>query len=259
MSVSKEIFSKELGIEGLFSGIDFHQELETRARNYNLKNWDRSHFVADLLAEHRVNQKVLPTRMLTKSQLWTKRAIDLFFASIAFAIFALPMLIISILVKLDSKGPVFYKQERIGMGGRPFKMLKFRSMRMDAESSTGAVWAIRNDPRRTRLGCFLRASSLDELPQLFNVLKGEMSMVGPRPERPHFVEEFKRTIPNYNLRHRVPVGITGWAQVHGWRGDTSIQKRVGYDLFYMIHWSPYLDLKTLFLTLFRGFINKNAY
>jgi lipopolysaccharide/colanic/teichoic acid biosynthesis glycosyltransferase len=136
-------------------------------------------------------------------------------------------------------------------------MLKFRTMPVDAEAGTGPVWAVKNDPRRTKLGAFLRQTSLDELPQLFNVLKGDMSLVGPRPERPHFIAEFEKTIPNYMARHKVKAGITGWAQVHGWRGNTSLRKRVQYDLYYITHWNPWLDIKILAMTILR--INKNAY
>ena len=204
------------------------------------------------VADHHVGELVPSQRRL-------KRCLDVAVASVAFLIFALPMAVIALLIKMESKGPVLYGQERIGHNGRKFIMWKFRSMRVGAESQTGAVWAIKNDPRRTKFGCFLRASSLDELPQLLNVFKGDMAVVGPRPERPVFVETFKKTIHGYGDRHQVPVGITGWAQVHGWRGNTSIEKRLDYDLYYIRHWSLWLDIKTLFLTLFRGFINKNAY
>ena len=166
--------------------------------------------------------------------------------------------IVAFLVWLEDRGPIFYRQERMGLDGRPFEMLKFRSMRVDAESSTGPVWAVKDDPRRTRIGTFLRQWSLDELPQLWNVLKGEMSMIGPRPERPAFVHEFKTEIPQYMLRHRVKAGITGWAQVHGWRGNTSIQKRLQYDLYYIENWSLKLDLKILWMTLRYG-LRFNAY
>lgn len=188
-----------------------------------------------------------------------RRLFDVIVASFALVVFFIPMLLICILVLLDSRGPIFYGQERIGYNGRRFRMWKFRSMRCDAEKSTGAVWAIKNDPRRTRVGSFLRVSSLDELPQLYNVFRGEMSIVGPRPERPHFVEEFSKEMPLYPLRHQVPVGITGWAQVNGWRGGTSLQRRLDYDLFYIRNQSLWLDIKILFMTLFRGFIHPNAY
>ena len=146
----------------------------------------------------------------------------------------------------------------MGLDGRPFQMLKLRSMRVDAEASSGPIWAIKGDPRRTKLGAFLRRTSLDELPQLWNVFKGEMSIVGPRPERPAFVSEFKHKIPNYMLRHRVKSGMTGWAQVHGWRGNTSIKKRIQYDLYYIENWSLGLDLKILWMTI-RHALRHNAY
>lgn len=190
---------------------------------------------------------------------WVKRAMDFTIAAIALLILSPLMLLIAFLVRRSSPGPIFFTQERCGLNGEVFKMLKFRSMKIDAESSSGAVFAKKNDDRRTWLGTFLRKTSLDELPQLFNVLKGDMSLVGPRPERPVFIERFSRTIPNYMTRHSVKVGMTGWAQVHGWRGDTSLRKRLQYDLYYITHWTPWLDLRILFLTAWRGFIHKNAY
>jgi exopolysaccharide biosynthesis polyprenyl glycosylphosphotransferase len=162
-------------------------------------------------------------------------------------------------VKLTSPGPVFYRQERCGLNGEPFFMLKFRSMPVDSEQKTGPVWASKGDKRCTPLGGFLRKTSLDELPQLWNVLMGEMSLVGPRPERPVFIAQFRKTIPNYMVRHSVKAGITGWAQVHGWRGNTSLRKRIQYDLYYITHWTPWLDFRILWLTVFRGFVHKNAY
>jgi exopolysaccharide biosynthesis polyprenyl glycosylphosphotransferase len=166
---------------------------------------------------------------------------------------------VAAIVKLSSRGPVFYRQERCGLNGKPFPMLKFRTMRTDAEAQTGPVWAIKDDPRRTRLGTFLRRTSLDEFPQLINVLKGDMSLVGPRPERPVFIRQFSQTIPNYMARHCVKAGVTGWAQVHGWRGNTSLRKRLQYDLYYITHWSPFLDIRILWMTVFRGLLNRNAY
>jgi Undecaprenyl-phosphate glucose phosphotransferase len=166
-----------------------------------------------------------------------KRAMDVALSAVALLVLSPLMLLIALLVKLSSPGPVFYRQERCGLNGRTFEMLKFRSMRVDAEKDTGAIWAPKDDERRTWLGAFLRKSSLDELPQLFNVLRGDMSLVGPRPERPVFIEKFQKTIPNYTARHAVKAGITGWAQVHGWRGNTSLRKRVQYDLYYITHWS----------------------
>ena len=159
---------------------------------------------------------------------------------------------------LEDRGPIFYRQERMGLDGRPFMILKFRSMRVDAETSSGPVWAIKDDPRRTWVGSWLRRWSLDELPQLWNVLVGDMSIVGPRPERPTFVKEFKHKVPQYMVRHRVKSGITGWAQVHGWRGNTSIRKRIEYDLYYIENWSLKLDFKILWMTLRHG-LRHNAH
>lgn len=169
------------------------------------------------------------------------------------------MLIIAILVKLSSPGSVFFRQERVGWNGKKFSMLKFRSMSVDAEENTGAVWAHKEDDRATKLGSFLRKTSLDELPQFINVLRGDMSIVGPRPERPVFVDKFKYEIPNYMQKHLVKAGITGWAQVNGWRGNTSLEKRVEYDLYYIENWSLWFDLKITLLTLIKGFVHKNAY
>jgi Undecaprenyl-phosphate glucose phosphotransferase len=188
-----------------------------------------------------------------------KRAMDVAMSLIALVVLSPVLALIALVVKVTSHGPVFYRQERCGLNGKSFQMLKFRSMRVDAEHQTGAVWARKNDPRRTWLGTFLRATSLDELPQLFNVLKGDMSLVGPRPERPVFIKQFSRTIPNYMARHRVKAGITGWAQVHGWRGNTSLRKRVQYDLYYITHWTPWLDLRILGMTVVKGLMNRNAY
>jgi Undecaprenyl-phosphate glucose phosphotransferase len=188
-----------------------------------------------------------------------KRLTDVVVASIALVLLSPLLLMIAALVKLTSPGPVLYEQERMGLDGRTFQMLKFRSMRMDAEASTGAVWAREVDNRRTLFGTILRKTSLDELPQLWNVLRGEMSLVGPRPERPVFVDQFRKEIPHYMLRHKVKSGITGWAQVNGWRGNTSLRRRIECDLYYIQNWSYALDLKILTLTLWKGFVNKNAY
>jgi Undecaprenyl-phosphate glucose phosphotransferase len=188
-----------------------------------------------------------------------KRTMDVVLASLGLIFLAPLMLVVSALVKLTSPGPVFYRQERCGLNGKTFSMLKFRSMREDAEAHSGAVWAKKDDPRRTALGALLRRTNLDELPQLINVLRGDMSLVGPRPERPVFIQQFSRTIPNYMARHCVKSGITGWAQVHGWRGNTSLRKRVQYDLYYITHWTPWLDLRILWMTLLKGFFHRNAY
>lgn len=188
-----------------------------------------------------------------------KRALDLIF-SLAATIAALPlMLLIAIVIKTTSAGPIFYRQERMGLDGRNFHMLKFRSMKVNAETRSGAVWAKENDTRRTIIGGFLRKTSLDELPQFFNVLKGDMSIVGPRPERPVFIKEFKEKIPKYMLRHKVKAGITGWAQVNGWRGNTSLEKRIECDIYYIEHWSIWFDIRIMWLTIWKGLINKHAY
>jgi Undecaprenyl-phosphate glucose phosphotransferase len=189
----------------------------------------------------------------------TKRAIDLVFSLLILSVTSPLMVVIAVAIKLTSPGPVIYQQKRVGFDGRVFNMLKFRTMRRDAEDETGAVWAKKNDPRCTALGAFLRRTSLDELPQFFNVLKGEMSIVGPRPERPELVERFRSEIPKYMLRHKIKAGITGWAQVNGLRGNTSLAKRVEYDLHYIENWSPWMDLRIMWSTIFKGFINKNAY
>ena len=185
--------------------------------------------------------------------------IDIVISAGALLVLAIPFWIIAALVKLTSKGNIFYRQERMGLDGKPFMIYKFRSMYEDAEAETGPVFASEEDPRRTPIGKLLRHSNIDELPQLWNVLKGDMSIVGPRPERPLFVAQFKNKIPQYMLRHKVKAGITGWAQVNGWRGNTSIEKRIEYDLYYIEHWSVKLDLKIMWLTLLRGFFHKHAY
>jgi Undecaprenyl-phosphate glucose phosphotransferase len=188
-----------------------------------------------------------------------KRSIDIVMSSIALAVFAIPLGLVAALVKITSHGPVFYQQERMGLDGKPFTIVKFRSMLDDAEHETGPVWTIPGDPRVTRFGRFLRRSNLDELPQLWNVLRGDMSIVGPRPERPHFVAQFKHKIPQYMLRHKVKAGLTGWAQVNGWRGNTALEKRIEYDLYYIENWSVRLDLKIIWLTVLKGFFHKHAY
>jgi Undecaprenyl-phosphate glucose phosphotransferase len=188
-----------------------------------------------------------------------KRLIDVLISSFGLVLLSPLFLLISLLIKITSKGPVFYKQKRMGLDGNIFEMIKFRSMIVDAENETGSVWAKEDDPRRTPLGKILRKTSLDELPQLWNVLKGEMSLVGPRPERPELIERFKEVIPNYMLRHKIKAGMTGWAQVNGWRGNSSLEKRIEHDIYYIEHWSIAFDIKILFLTLFKGFVNRNAY
>ncbi len=188
-----------------------------------------------------------------------KRFVDIFGAVVAIVLFSPIMLIAVIGVKTTSKGPLIFKQERVGLHNRPFQMYKFRSMEVQESEDEKKGWTRKNDPRVTKIGRILRKTSIDELPQFFNVLKGDMSLIGPRPERPLFVEKFKEEIPRYMIKHQVRPGVTGWAQVNGYRGDTSIRKRIEYDLYYIENWSMALDFRILFLTFFKGFINKNAY
>ena len=188
-----------------------------------------------------------------------KRSIDLLSSTACLLLFAPMLPLIALAVRVTSRGPIFYRQTRMGLDGRPFNLLKFRSMVVNAESETGPVWADREDPRCTPVGAFLRKYSLDELPQFWNVFRGDMSLVGPRPERPFFVEEFRHRIPHYMLRHRVRSGMTGWAQVHGWRGNTSLEKRIEYDLYYVEHWSIALDLKILWMTVSNGNVHEHAH
>jgi Undecaprenyl-phosphate glucose phosphotransferase len=188
-----------------------------------------------------------------------KRALDIAISAAALALLSMPLVVIAVRVRATSRGSIFYRQERMGLDGKSFTIVKFRSMFNDAERDTGPVWAREDDPRVTPLGKFLRKSNLDEMPQLWNVLRGDMSIVGPRPERPHFVEQFKHRIPQYMLRHKVKAGLTGWAQVNGWRGNTPLEKRIEYDLYYIENWSVKLDLKIMWLTVLKGFFHKHAY
>ena len=188
-----------------------------------------------------------------------KRVFDFLFSATVLAVIWPVLLLLAAAVKVSSRGPVFYRQERMGLDGRRFEMLKFRTMDADAEVRTGPVWARPSDQRRTGLGAFLRRLSLDELPQFWNVLRGDMSVVGPRPERPVFVERFRQTVPGYMLRHKVKSGITGWAQVNGLRGNTSLEKRIQYDIEYIERWSVWLDFKIIAMTVVRVLVDRNAY
>ena len=188
-----------------------------------------------------------------------KRAMDIVGSLLCIALFSPIMLAAAIAVKLSSPGPLIFKQERVGLHNRTFKMYKFRSMTVQKASEEVSKWTTKNDVRVTPVGRFIRKTSIDELPQLFNVLKGDMSLIGPRPERPFFVDKFKEEIPRYMIKHQVRPGMTGWAQVNGLRGDTSIRKRIELDLFYIENWSVSFDIRILFLTVFKGFVNKNAY
>ena len=187
---------------------------------------------------------------------FSKRTFDLTISAFMSVLFFPVGLIVALLIRLEGKGPVFYTQERVGRDGKVFKLLKFRTMRVDAEKETGPVWAQSDDSRRTRSGELLRRWNLDEFPQLLNVLRGQMSLVGPRPERPHFVDKFRESVPRYMARHKIKAGLTGWAQVHGLRGNTSIEERIKYDLYYMENWSLLLDVEILIMTFFAF---KNAY
>ena len=226
-------------------------------------------FVPDIFEFRLLNFSVsevvgLPVLNLTDSPMFgihqlLKAVEDRIIAGLALIILAPIMALIALGVKLSSPGPAFYRQERVSWNGLSFTMLKFRSMPVNAEQSKGAQWATAGDQRTTLFGHFLRRTSLDELPQLINVIKGEMSIVGPRPERPVFIEEFRTEIPDYMQKHLVKAGITGWAQVNGWRGDTDLGTRIKYDLYYIENWSISLDLKIMIMTVFKGMIHKNAY
>ena len=220
-------------------------------------------YTEDLMGLPVVNIRHVP--LTNTFNMISKRVMDIVGSVIAIIIFSPVMLVTrsplvtAILVKTTSKGPLIYKQERVGLHNQNFKMYKFRSMEVQSARSEKKAWTVRNDPRVTVVGRFIRKTSIDELPQLFNILKGDMSLVGPRPERPFFVEKFREEIPRYMVKHQVRPGLTGWAQVNGYRGDTSIKKRIEYDLYYIENWTLGLDIKILFLTLFKGFVNKNAY
>ena len=214
-------------------------------------------YTEDILGLPVINIRYVPLNNTFNAMV--KRAMDIV-GSIAGIIVTSPiMLLMCLLIKLTSPGPLIYKQERVGLHNQNFRMYKFRSMEVQPESEEKKAWTVKNDPRVTGIGKFMRHTSLDELPQLFNILKGDMSLVGPRPERPFFVEKFREEIPRYMVKHQVRPGLTGWAQVKGYRGDTSIRKRIECDLYYIENWSIGFDIKIIFLTFFKGFVNKNAY
>lgn len=214
-------------------------------------------YTEDLLGLPVINIRYVPLTNTFSAAV--KRTMDVCGALAAILLFSPVMLIAAALVKLTSEGPLIYRQTRVGLHNKPFEMYKFRSMEVQTEAEERKAWTVKNDPRVTGIGKFMRKTSIDELPQLFNVLKGDMSLVGPRPERPFFVEKFREEIPRYMVKHQVRPGLTGWAQVHGYRGDTSIRKRIEHDLYYIENWTVGLDIKILFLTVFKGFVNKNAY
>ena len=214
-------------------------------------------YTEDLLGLPVINIRYVPLSNTFNALI--KRLTDIIGSIICIIIFSPIMLTSAVLVKMTSKGPLIFKQERVGLHNKPFQMYKFRTMYVQTEEEEKKGWTQKNDPRVTKVGGFLRKTSLDEFPQLFNVLKGDMSLVGPRPERPQYVEKFREEIPRYMIKHQVRPGMTGWAQVNGYRGDTSIRKRIEHDLYYIENWTLGLDIKILFLTVFKGFINKNAY
>ena len=214
-------------------------------------------YTEDLLGLPVINIRHVPLSNALNA--FSKRCVDLFGAIVALILFSPVMAVVSVIIKATSPGPLIFRQERIGLQNKPFSMYKFRSMVVQDAASEKAKWTVQNDPRVTPIGKFIRKTSIDELPQLFNVLKGDMSLVGPRPERPQFVEKFREEIPRYMVKHQVRPGLTGWAQVNGYRGDTSIRKRIEHDLYYIENWTLGFDFKILFLTFFKGFVNKNAY
>ncbi|MCR5502266.1 MAG: undecaprenyl-phosphate glucose phosphotransferase [Lachnospiraceae bacterium] len=259
-------------------------KLDEVAITLALKDYDKLEGIVDLCEKFGVHTKfipdyssLVPSRPYTEDvlglpviniryvplnnavNLFMKRMTDIIGALAGIIITSPIMLACAIAVKASSEGPVIFKQERIGLHNKPFMMYKFRTMKIQKSAEEEKAWTTKDDPRVTKAGRFMRKTSLDELPQLFNILIGEMSLVGPRPERPQFVEEFKEEIPRYNIKHLVRPGLTGWAQINGYRGNTSIRKRVEYDLYYIENWNYAWDLKIMFLTFFRGFINKNAY
>ncbi len=214
-------------------------------------------YTEDLLGLPVINIRYVP--LTNTFNMVVKRLMDIGGSIFAIILFSPVMLLAAILVKLTSPGPLIYKQERVGLHNRTFLMYKFRSMEVQPKEEEKKAWTVKNDPRVTGIGKFMRRTSIDELPQLFNILKGDMSLVGPRPERPFFVEKFREEIPRYMVKHQVRPGLTGWAQVNGYRGDTSIRKRIDCDLYYIENWTLGLDVKILIMTIFKGFINKNAY
>ncbi len=214
-------------------------------------------YTEDLLGLPVINIRYVPLSDTFNASI--KRLIDIIGSVLAIILFSPVMLITAIAIKRSSPGPLIFSQERVGLHNKPFKMYKFRSMEVQTDQEEREGWTTKNDPRVTRVGKVIRKTSIDELPQLFNVLKGDMSMVGPRPERPQYVEKFREEIPRYMVKHQVRPGMTGWAQVNGYRGNTSIRKRIEYDIYYIEHWSVAFDIKILILTVFKGFINRNAY
>lgn len=213
-------------------------------------------YTEDIMGLAAINIRYVP--LTNAFNAGVKRLIDIIGSLFSIILFSPVMLVTAIAVKVTSPGPIIFKQERVGLHNTTFNMFKFRSMEIQKETEEKKAWTKKNDPRVTKVGKLIRKTSIDELPQLFNVLRGEMSLVGPRPERPQFVEKFKEEIPRYMIKHQVRPGMTGWAQINGYRGDTSITRRVEYDIYYIENWSLGMDIRILFMTIFKGFINKNA-
>ena len=275
---------KVLGRIGNLSYILPQNKLDEIAITLSLKDYDHLEQIVDMCEKSGVHTKFIPdynslfpSRPYTEDLMglpvinirhvplsntlnWiAKRIVDVITALVGLVISSPVMLAAAIAVGCTSRGPVIFKQERIGLHNKPFRMYKFRTMEVQKPSREAQGWTTKDDPRVTRVGRFLRRTSIDELPQLFNILMGDMSVVGPRPERPQFVEKFKEEIPRYMVKHQVRPGLTGWAQINGYRGDTSIKRRIEYDIFYIENWTMSFDIKIMFLTIFKGFINKNAY
>lgn len=256
----------EIGITLALEDYDFLEEIvniceKSGVHTKFIPDYNRvipsSPYLEDLGGLAVVNIRRVP--LTNTANMLVKRLMDVFGALILIIVFSPFMLVAAVGIKLTGKGPLIFKQERVGLHNKPFKMYKFRTMEVQKEEEEKKGWTTKNDPRVTKIGKVLRRTSIDEMPQFFNVLKGDMSLVGPRPERPLYVEKFREEIPRYMIKHQVRPGITGWAQVNGYRGDTSIRKRIEFDLYYIENWTLGFDLKILFLTIFKGFINKNAY
>ncbi len=224
--------------------------------DYNSLIPDRP-YTEDLMGLPVINIRYVP--LTNTLNMMMKRSMDIVGSVLGIIVLSPLLLTIAIIIKATSKGPVIFKQERVGLHKKKFNMYKFRTMYVQDEKEEQKGWTVKDDPRVTRVGKFFRKTSLDEWPQLFNILKGDMSIVGPRPERPQFVEQFREEIPRYMIKHQVRPGLTGWAQVNGYRGDTSIRKRIDYDLYYIENWTLTFDIKIIFLTVFKGFVNENAY
>ncbi len=275
---------KVLGALGNLEIILPENKMDEIAITLSLEDYDNLEHIVDLCERSGVHTKFIPDygslfpsrpytedlmglpviniRYVPLTNTWNallKRMVDIFGSIFCIILFSPVMLFAAVGTKLTSKGPVIYKQTRIGLHSKPFTMYKFRTMRVQTAEEEKKGWTTRGDDRVTKFGSFLRRTSIDEMPQFFNVLAGKMSLVGPRPERPQFVDKFREEIPRYMVKHQVRPGITGWAQINGYRGDTSIRKRIEHDIYYIENWSLGFDFRILFLTVFKGFINKNAY